>query len=280
MSCVSFRPNIVNQKPRREAGRGWAIVLWLCAWLWLALQATVWATEAATVPILVYHRFAERVNDSMTVRTSTFDAQLAWLKTNGYTVIPLRSLVDWKLGKGPAPAAKSVVLTADDGHISVYTELLPRIKQHQLPVTLFIYPSAISNASYAMTWAQLQELQATGLVDIQSHTYWHPNFRTEAKHLSPAAWQVFVRNQLERAQTVLLRHTDKPVDLLAWPFGLHDAALQTLAAQAGYVAAFALEERAVAAADPLFALPRYLITDAYPGKHLGALLTAPSTPVK
>ena len=40
------------------------------------------------------------------------------------------------------------------------------MKQYRVPVTLFTYPSAISNARYAMTWAQLRELKATGLFDI------------------------------------------------------------------------------------------------------------------
>jgi peptidoglycan/xylan/chitin deacetylase (PgdA/CDA1 family) len=44
-----------------------------------------------------------------------------------------------------------VAITVDDGHLSVYTELYPLILKHRPPVTLFIYPSAISNASYALT---------------------------------------------------------------------------------------------------------------------------------
>lgn len=255
-------------------------------WLLILLLAVVGMSGAAlgqemvtvTVPILVYHRFAATVNDSMTVRTSTFDDQLAWLQANGYRVIPLRRVVDWKLGKAPAPPTKSVVIVADDGHRSVYTELLPRIRQHRLPVTLFIYPSAISNASYAMTWAQLQELQATGLVDIQSHSYWHPNFRSEAKRLGPDEWRRFVLDQLGRSRAVLQQRLGRPVDLLAWPFGVHDAALEALAAEAGFVAAFGLEGRMVTAADARFALPRILMTDGYRGPQLARLLGAPARP--
>lgn len=227
------------------------------------------------MPILVYHRFAAQVNDRMTVRTSTFEAQLAWLKANGYTVIPLRRVVDWKLGKAPPPAAKSVVLVADDGHRSVYTELLPRLQQQRLPATLFIYPSAISNASYAMTWAQLQQAQATGLVDIQSHTYWHPNFRQEAKRLNPTEWRRFVLDQLGRSRSVLQQRLGRSVDLLAWPFGLHDATLEALAAETGYVAAFGLEGQVVTAADQRFALPRILMVDGYRGPRFAALFTEP-----
>jgi hypothetical protein len=40
-------------------------------------------------------------------------------------------------------------LFADDGHRSVYTDLYPRFFSHRLAVTLFIYPSAISNVPYS-----------------------------------------------------------------------------------------------------------------------------------
>lgn len=50
----------------------------------------------------------------------------------------------------------------------------PSSAEHEVPVTLFVYPSAISNATYAMTWEQLDTLHRTGLFDIGSPTYWHP----------------------------------------------------------------------------------------------------------
>jgi Predicted xylanase/chitin deacetylase len=98
-----------------------------------------------------------------------------------------------------------VVVVADDGHRSVYTDLFPLIKRFQIPVTLFIYPSAISNPSapYAMTWEQLAEVKASGLVDIQSHTFWHPNFKVDKKRLAPAAYEKLVQDQLVKSKTVL-----------------------------------------------------------------------------
>ena len=120
----------------------------------------------------------------MTMTTAVFESQLAYLRANGYRVIPLQRLVDWYLGKAPAPPAKSVVLVADDGHKSIYTWMLPIIRKYNMPVTLFIYPSAISNANYALTWDQLRTLKKTGLFDIQSHSYWHPNFKKEKKKVA------------------------------------------------------------------------------------------------
>jgi hypothetical protein len=61
-----------------------------------------------SVPILLYHRFGPTVADSMTITTPVFEAHLKYLKENGYTVIPLRRLVDHYRGKAAAPPPKSV----------------------------------------------------------------------------------------------------------------------------------------------------------------------------
>lgn len=222
--------------------------------------------------ILLYHRFGASVTDSMTIRTTTFRTQLEYLKQHGYPIVPLRTIVSYRLGKGPAPPARAVAITADDGHISVYRDMLPLVREYKIPVTLFIYPSAISNASYGMTWDQLAELQRTGLFDIQSHTYWHPNFKTEKRRLSPAAYQSFLNTQLTKPRTVLKNKLGVNADLLAWPFGIYDDELLATAAQSGYVAAFTIDRRLVAPGDRIMALPRFLVADTDSGSRFAAML--------
>ena len=197
----------------------------------------------------------------MTVRTNGFEAQIVWLQQNGYHIIPLRSLVDYLRGVLPAPPGRSVVITVDDGHRSVFSELFPLIEKYDFPVTLFIYPSAISNASYALTWQQLRTMGANPNVDIQSHTYWHPNFDRERRRLSPQDFANFTDLQLRRSKARLEEELAGHVDLLAWPFGLIGPDLETHAADAGYVAAFSIVRRRVRKGDDLLALPRFLMTD-------------------
>jgi peptidoglycan/xylan/chitin deacetylase (PgdA/CDA1 family) len=234
------------------------------------------AAPPLSVPVLAYHRFGPTRADSMTVTTAVLRAQLDFLKQHDYTVIPLRTLVDYRLGKGPPPPPRAVVITVDDGHRSVYEVLLPLVREYRLPVTLFIYPSAISNAAYAMTWEQLRELTATGLFTVQSHTYWHPNFKREKKRLDAAAYDKFVTTQLARSKAVLERHCGCHIDLLAWPFGIYNDDLRERAARAGYVAAFSIDGRQVGNTDPLLALPRFLMTDAARGKVFEHMITAAS----
>lgn len=229
-------------------------------------------TEDVRVPILLYHRLGPTVADSMTITTSTFESHLKYLRDNGYRVIPLRHLVDWYYEKGPALPAKSVVIVADDAHISIFTDMLPLVKKYEIPVTLFVYPSAISNADYAMTWEQLRELKKTGLFDIQSHTYWHPNFKKEQKRLNPAGYEKFVITQLKKSKERLEKEMRGDVEYLAWPFGIYDDYLVTKAIEAGYKAAFTIERHHAGTEDNVMRIPRYLLTSQDQGKAFAMIL--------
>lgn len=224
------------------------------------------------VPILLYHRFGPTVADSMTVTTPVFESHLRYLRDNGYTVIPLRQLVDYFLRKGPPPPHKSVVIAADDGHKTVYSDMLPLVRQYGIPVTLFIYPSAISNASYAMTWDQLLELKKSGWFEIQSHTYWHPNFRKDRKRMGFAEYEKAVDMQLKKSKEKLAEKLGVKPDMLAWPFGIYDEDLIGKAKAAGYVAAFTIERHNASAADNIMTLPRYIMVNADRGKPFEQLL--------
>lgn len=238
----------------------------------LLMPLSVYAAESFRVPILLYHRFGATVADGMTITTPVFESQMKYLHDNKYTVIPLRQLVDYYRGKAPAPKPKSVVIVEDDAHKSVYSDMLPVIKKYRYPVTIFTYPSAISNAKYAMTWDQMRELTKTGLFDIQSHTYWHPNFKKERKKLSQTALDALVATQLKKSKTRLETEMGTKVDMLAWPFGIYDDYLIRKATESGYVATFTIERRHATASDSVLKLPRYLLVNADSGKAFVQLL--------
>lgn len=227
------------------------------------------------VSILLYHRLGPTVPNTMTVTTTDFEGQLKTIKTLGYTVIPLKDLLRKLKDPTVVLPERAVVLTADDGHRSVYTDMFPLIQRYNIPVTLFIYPSAISNAPYALTWEQLAEMKKSGLVDVQSHTYWHPNFRVEKKRLTPDAFQKFLQKQLVFSKQALEHHLGGTVDLLAWPYGIYDPELMSAAAKAGYVAAFSIDRRPATEAEPIMALPRYIVSDHDRGPAFARLLKGP-----
>jgi peptidoglycan/xylan/chitin deacetylase (PgdA/CDA1 family) len=227
---------------------------------------------AFKAPIILYHRFGPLIADGMTITTDVFESHLKYLRDKGYTVIPLRQLINFYLRKGPPPPPRSVVIAVDDGHKTVYTDMLPLVRKYRIPVTLFLYPSAISNASYAMTWDQVRALKKTGLFDMQSHTYWHPNFNKEKKRLKPAEYGKFVDMQMKKAKEKIEKELGAGVDMLAWPFGLYNDELGKKAGEAGYIAGFTIVRHHTNPSDNIMALPRYLLTNADRGIRFERLI--------
>lgn len=217
------------------------------------------AGNTTTVPVLVYHVLNPTVPSSMTITPERFETQVKWLKDNGYTVIPLKQLVSYLQGNNVTLPAKPVVITADDGWESDYTYMYPIARKYNIPVTLFIYPGAISEGKHALTWDQVKELMKTGLFDIQAHTFTHPNFKQEKKHMSPDAYAKFVHKELFDSKKTLESKLGIKIDYLAWPFGIYDSYLEQQAANAGYTMAFTIDYRNAARIYRSQAQPRYMI---------------------
>ncbi len=228
------------------------------------------AMAEPSVPILVYHRF-DPVNSGLTtVTTSAFAQQLDWLAAHHYSIVPLQTLVQWR--NIPSPA---VAITVDDGHESVFTQLYPILQRRHIHVTLFIYPSAISNASYALTWTQLDEMVKSGLVDVQSHTYWHPDFRKEREKRTSVDYSAFVDMQLTRSKSVLEQRLGISVTMLAWPYGIYDPDLEAAATRAGYRFGFAFAGGQAHPDSDTLAIPRIPISGGLSLARFAALVAEP-----
>lgn len=237
----------------------------------------VLAEDNLNVPILCYHNLNPTKPGSMNMTPQKFESQIKWIQENGYTIIPLKDAVAYLQGKRATLPAKSVVITADDGWESAYKYMYPIVKKYNIPVTLFIYPQTISEGKNAMTWDELKELQKTGLFDIQGHTYWHPNFKQEKKHLTQAEYEKFVQNQLAKSKQILEDKLGIKVTLLAWPFGIYDAYLEKAAADAGYEMAFSIDARPANRNHRPMAQPRYMIIDAQSAKTFSTIVGTANT---
>ncbi len=215
--------------------------------------------QAQPVSILAYHRFDPvQASAATVVQTAVFATQMEFLRAHGVQVIRLAALVDSLQGKAPAIAEPAVVLTADDGWRSVYTEMFPLLRKLNFPATLFINPPAIGHGGAYLTWAQIDEMRASGLIEIEAHTQTHPDFNDQHAQRSAADYLAFVDRELAGSRADIAAHGGD-TNFFAWPYGINDAALQAAAAHDGFRAAFALGSRPVLAGSPLFALPRYQV---------------------
>jgi peptidoglycan/xylan/chitin deacetylase (PgdA/CDA1 family) len=120
----------------------------------------------------------------------------------------------------------------------------------------FVDEDDVPGGSTMLDWAQVRDMQRSGLVLIASHTMTHPRL----SGLEPAA----VDHELRESRRRLQDELDADVRFLAYPFGCRgDFTEQTkrAAEAAGYSAAWAAEDIPGSQAPDHLALPRRYVAD-------------------
>jgi peptidoglycan/xylan/chitin deacetylase (PgdA/CDA1 family) len=172
-----------------------------------------------TVPILCYHRFGNGAS-KMIVAPSQFEAQLAWLAQHNYRVLRLSDLAGFLAGREALPQ-RSVVITIDDGYESVYRHAYPLLKKYGFAATLFMYSDFIG-VGEGLSWAQLQEMASSGLIDLQAHSKTHRNMMERGSGETDAIYRQNIEQELRTPRQVLERKLAAAgvrVRHFAYPFG-------------------------------------------------------------
>ncbi|MBZ8141126.1 hypothetical protein CLD22_14585 [Rubrivivax gelatinosus] len=179
----------------------------------------VTAEGARAVTVLSYHRVASG-NSKMTIAPERLQAQLEWLAASGWHVVRLGELAAFLAGRQPLPQ-RAVVITFDDGYESVYRNAFPLLRRLGMPATMFVYTDFIG-ARDAVSWAQMDEMLRSGLIDIQAHSKSHANLAERAPGESDAAYRARVETELRVPRQLIermLASRAHPVRYLAYPYG-------------------------------------------------------------
>lgn len=129
------------------------------------------------IPILMYHTITDHVDkekENSCVETKVFESQMKALVDHGYTTINFQQLWCYLEGRGGLPE-KPILITMDDGYLNNYTIAYPIYKKYNLAATLFVSPFYMKeqNTERHFGFAAAREMEASGLIDIQSHGYDH-----------------------------------------------------------------------------------------------------------
>jgi len=176
----------------------------------------VFSSGYQTVPVLAYHRFGQQAS-KMEVSVEAFASHLKYLADNGYRVVPLRALEDFLEGKRPLPK-RAVAITIDDGYASTYKYAFPLLRQHGFAATVFVYTDFIG-AKDALTWAQMREMVASGLIDIQAHSKTHANLASRLLGETDERYRERLDAEARVPRDVLERGLQVKVDMFAYPYG-------------------------------------------------------------
>ena len=216
-----------------------------------SVHASIRRNGYKKVAILTYHRFVpgNRKCNLLSVSAASFRSQLEYLRKNGYTVVSFSDLADFIEGKGPMPP-KSVILSIDDGYKSVYQVAYPVLREFGYKATAFVYTDFVG-AQAAMNWAEMKEVTASGLIDIQPHSKTHTNLTLRQDGESEAAYSKRILEEVKHPTRAIRKNLKIPIHTFAFPYGAeNDTVLAALKAEG-----FRLGATVTAGGNPVFAHP-------------------------
>lgn len=219
--------------------------------------AGVLAGRRLAVPgavVLAYHDVAaagSRV-EGLTVTATQLAGHLRLAQQGGGRFVSLSSLVDALLGGQDVTGQVAVVF--DDALVGVHHHALPVLAEMGVPATVFAVTAHVGTtppwwpgSARTMTRDELAESVATGC-ELGAHTRNHPSL--------PSLPDNELTDELGGGRAWLEDLAGRRLDLLAYPFGHHDARVRDAALALGFRAGFTfLNGRLVDGLDR-FKLPR------------------------
>jgi peptidoglycan/xylan/chitin deacetylase (PgdA/CDA1 family) len=197
-----------------------------------------------------------------------FEHHLRWLKQH-CDVVPFTQILG---SEGNWKNRPRVAVTFDDGYFDNYEYAFPLLQKYGISATFFVTagllekdPAVLQRFQILrqchgedvrpMEGSQMREMQEAGM-EFGSHTYSHPNLASLDRQTAHI--------ELERSKDILEQRLDRPIKLLAYPFGKPKRHFSTetanLAAETGYEYAAAILSRAVRSSDSKLAVPRFCVT--------------------
>ena len=181
------------------------------------------------VPILLYHHVSDVENlNRYYVSPTDFRAQMESLKDWGYTAIPMSLLVEALISGAELPQ-RPIVITFDDGDLSVYENAFPIMQELGFVGVLYIVSNRLKSEGFVNA-EQLGEMIAVGW-EVGSHSLSHADLTLDHD---------LVRSEVLQSRLDLNETLGITVTTFAYPFGTMDPYVATKVQNYGYRAAAGL----------------------------------------
>lgn len=201
------------------------------------------------VPILLYHHVGiSPSNSPYYVSTYDFEQQMYLLHEWGYQTISVELLVR-AIRDGAELPPKPIILTFDDGSVTVNTTAFPIMQKYNFTGTVYIVFNFIGLTNY-MGADQIRELYANGW-EVGSHSTSHVDLteRTDRQ-----------QDEIIDSRRKLQNRLGLSVLTFAYPFGAYNKDSVHFAQFAGYIAALGLGDSSLQGSRNLYYLYRMDVT--------------------
>ena len=214
------------------------------------------AAAASSAVVLMYQRFGEQEIPSDAIRLDQFDAHLGVIAERGLNVMALPEILA-ALKTGRSLPERTVALTIDGAYLSFYDEAWPRLREAELPFTLFVSTDAIDEGRDPyMSWDQIREVVRGGAT-IGNQTASHRSMPTLGRESND--------RDIQKAARRLEEELGMKPELFAYPYGAMSLAVREVVLENGYAAAFGHHSGVLHPGSRFHFLPRFPMNQMHGG---------------
>lgn len=179
--------------------------------------------------VMMWHDVVEKRKEVWFDTTvAELEGQFRRIKRHGLTPVTMDRLAE-HLVNGTPIRKGAVVLTFDDNTLGLYRYVYPILKRYRWPAVFFVHTGyvGVKTGKDHCTWAQLKEMEASGLVKVYPHTVSHP---ADMRRLKDAQ----VLKELTVSRQSIEKRLGGPRPYFCYSNGFYDARVAALAHKAGY----------------------------------------------
>lgn len=228
----------------------------------------------------MYHSILadKKLQGDYVISPNQLEEDLKELNNCGYTTVTVNELVDYVYNDKELPP-KCVMLTFDDGYYNNYLYAYPLLKKYKCkavisPIAyysqLYSKSDEVTAPSYShCTWLQLKEMQDSGYVEIQNHSY---NMHSQSERLgigkkqgeSDNEYRSVITEDISTAQKMFKENLNITPTAFVYPFGATTDLSEDIIKNLSFKCSISCEERINTITkdkDSLYMLGRFLRTN-------------------
>lgn len=231
--------------------------------------------DEPSLTVISYHEIVDpkvALTPSYAVSPTMFVRHIDWLRNNGFNFVSVDQVIAAMRNERALPP-KAVLLTFDDGYQSVATNAWPMLQMLRIPSVHAVVTSwqeatdvvnfdgkSIPRTAF-MSWKQLRTMQASGLVEIASHSHdLHRGITANPQgnvlpatttrlfdsstrqYESERSFKRRIEADLQRSATLIRQRTGRKPRVMVWPYGKYNVVAEEIADVAGFMLGLTLED--------------------------------------
>ena len=211
--------------------------------------------ESVELHIIMYHELHKSPRNMWEITPAEFEADLIYLRDNGYTAVFMQDIIDYVYEGTPLPD-KPIILTVDDGTYSTMSFMLPLLEQYNTKASWAIIGKETDKYTTLkreenikryphVNWDDVNVGLASGFVEIICHSYdlHGKNGAGKLSEESNEEYKSRLMGDLAIFDKALLDNTGLVTKSFAYPLGVISETSDDVLKEAGYLASLSCHEK-------------------------------------